>query len=304
MKKVKKIIKIKHQSKISKSSKENKIHNNLSILLENTHDQALKRRAFNIIENLNLKGDERILDAGCGDGYYLKLLLNLYPDLEIYGVDIDTKALDVAYKNLASELNNKKLTITKESINKLNFEDNFFDAAFSTEVLEHVPNDLEALNEIKRVLKPNGIYIFTVPNYNFPFMWDPLNFILQKFFNSHIKSGFFAGIWNQHIRLYTIDNLVEKVAKAEMKIEKIKSITHYSLPFNHYILNLGARILHDTNLISKESNYNKFQMKKIKRNNFSLIGFYNLFVSLVDRKNDNIDSSYSSVSLFFKIKKI
>lgn len=299
MKKVKKVIKIK---KIVKEKK-NLIHSKLDTLLENTHDQALRRRAKYIIENLKLKGNEKVLDAGCGDGYYLKLLLNLYPDLEIYGIDIDTKALDVAYKNLAEELNSKKLSITKKSINDLGFEDNFFDAVFSTEVLEHVPNDLDALKEVRRVLKPGGIYIFTVPNYNFPFMWDPLNYTLQNVFGTHIKSGFFAGIWNQHIRLYTIDNLVEKCFSADFLIEKIKSVTYYSLPFNHYILNLGARILHDTNLISKESEYNKFQMKSSKKKSFSLIGIYNMMVNFVDYKNNKIDASYPSVSLFFKIKK-
>jgi len=300
MKKVRKIIKVKKVTK----EKKNPILSKLDLLLENTHDQALRRRAKYIIENLNLQGNEKVLDAGCGDGYYLKLLLNLYPDLEIYGIDIDTKALNVAYKNLAEELNSKKLSITKKSINELGFEDNFFDACFSTEVLEHVPDDLDALKEVKRVLKPGGIYIFTVPNYNFPFMWDPINFVLQKFFGTHIKSGFFAGIWNQHIRLYTIDNLVEKCFSAGFMIEKIKAVTHYSLPFNHYALNMGARILHDTNLISKDSDFNKFQMKNSKKKkSLSLINFYNFLVNLVDYKNNKIDSSYSSVSLFFKIKK-
>ncbi len=134
-------------------------------------------------------------------------------------------------------------------------------------------------------------------------MWDPLNYVLQNIFRTHIKSGFFAGIWNQHIRLYTIDNLVEKCFSANFMIEKIKAITHYSLPFNHYILNLGARILHDTNIISKESNFNKFQMKSSNKKSFSLISIYNFFVNLVDHKNNHIDCSNSSVSLFFKIKK-
>jgi SAM-dependent methyltransferase len=276
----------------------------LNNLLKNTHDQALRRRARLIIENLDLKGNERVLDAGCGDGYYLKLLHELYPNLELYGIDIDTKALAVANINLEKELKDKKIIIYERSINETEFKDNFFDAVFSTEVLEHVPDDLGAVKEVKRVLKENGKYIFTVPNYNFPFMWDPLNWVLQNLFNAHIKSGFFAGIWNQHIRLYTIDKLVELSSKADMKIDLIKAVTHYSLPFNHYVLNLGARILHDTTLIKKDSDYNKFQMEQSsKSNKFGLINLYNWFVSLVDSKNDKIDASYSSVSLFFSIRK-
>jgi len=276
----------------------------LNNLIKNTHDQALRRRAKLIIENLELKGNERVLDAGCGDGYYLKLLHELYPNLELYGIDIDTKALAVANINLEKELKDKKIIIYERSINETEFKDNFFDAVFSTEVLEHVPDDLGAVKEVKRVLKENGKYIFTVPNYNFPFMWDPLNWFLQKLFNTHIKSGFFAGIWNQHIRLYTIDKLVELSSKSGMKIDLIKAVTHYSLPFNHYVLNLGARILHDTTLIKKDSDYNKFQMEQSsKSSKFGLISIYSWLVSLIDSKNDSIDASYSSVSLFFSIRK-
>jgi 2-polyprenyl-6-hydroxyphenyl methylase/3-demethylubiquinone-9 3-methyltransferase len=277
---------------------------NLNKLLKNTHDQALKRRAILIVENLNLKGDEKVLDAGCGDGYYLKLLKQLYPNLELYGIDIDKKVLKVAYANLEKELNEKSITIYEKSITDSGFKDNFFDAVFSSEVLEHVPNDLEAVLEVKRILKKDGKFIFTVPNYNFPFLWDPLNWVLQNLFNTHIKSGFFAGLWNQHIRLYTIDSLIELVSKADMKTDLIKAVTYYSLPFNHYILNLGARLLHDTTIIKKDSSYNKFQMEeKVRENKFSLIGIYSFFVNLVDKKNDKIDASFPSVSLFFSIRK-
>lgn len=276
----------------------------LDKILQNTHDQALRRRARLIIENLNLKGTERILDAGCGDGYYIKLLLELYPNLEVFGIDIDSVALDVAKINLEKELKTKKLKIFERSITKTEFPDNFFDAAFSSEVLEHVPNHLDALMEIKRVLKNDKKYIVTVPNYNFPFMWDPINWLLQNIFKTHIKSGFFAGIWNQHIRLYTIDSFMEIVSKSGMKTELIKAVTHYSLPFNHYILNFGARILHDTKLIKKDSSYNKFKIndsEKIKK--FSLLGLYKTLINFIDPINDNIDASYSSVSLFFTLKK-
>jgi len=276
----------------------------LNNILQNTHDQALRRRARLLISNLNLKGDEKVLDAGCGDGYYIKILLEIYPNLEIYGIDIDPKALEAARRNLEKELRTKKLKIYEKSITETGFQDNFFDAAFSSEVLEHVPNDIEALNEIKRVIKVDKKYIVTVPNYNFPFMWDPINWFLQKFFNTHIKKGFFAGIWNQHIRLYTIDTFMNLISKADMKTDMIRAVTHYSLPFNHYLLNLGARILHDTNILKKDSSFNKFEISNKKNySKISLLGIYNSIVGLIDSKNDNIDASYPSVSLFFVLRK-
>ncbi len=48
-------------------------------------------------------------------------------------------------------------------ITKLNFEDNFFDVIICNHVLEHIPDDIKALNELYRVLKPNGYAILQVP---------------------------------------------------------------------------------------------------------------------------------------------
>ena len=44
------------------------------------------------------------------------------------------------------------------------FDDNFFDAIFAIEVLEHTPRPYDFLQEASRALKPNGTLIFSVPN--------------------------------------------------------------------------------------------------------------------------------------------
>ena len=286
------------------------IQTRLDNFLANTHDIALKRRANYIIQGLNLQGAETILDAGCGDGFYLKLLKNLYPNIKLYGVDIDEEALTVAYKNLAEEIK-QGVVVQNGSITEIAFDTNTFDYVFATEVLEHVPDDLLALREVRRVLKPSGCFIFTVPNYNFPFFWDPINYVLQTFFGTHIRKGFWAGIWNQHIRLYTLDRLNKLINKCGgYLVEDIKAVTHYSLPFHHYILNFGARILHDTNLIDKSSsNLNKFQIEQAVEIKASaslgskLINLYKNITVIPEIFNDNISISASSVSLYFKIKK-
>lgn len=289
------------------------IKNKLDNFLKNTHDIALRRRAEVIITGLKLKGDETVLDAGCGDGYYLKLLKNLYPNIKLFGIDIDHAALNVAYKNLETEIKNG-VSVGEGSITDIKFVNETFDRVFATEVLEHVPDDVLALREVRRVLKKGGFFIFTVPNYNFPFFWDPINYVLQNLFGTHIKKGFWAGIWNQHIRLYTLDSLSKIVATAgDYKIEDMKAVTHYSLPFHHYILNLGARILHDTNLINKEtSNLNKFQINESKTNaevadsetsENILLRLYKKVSNAVDSLNDNINANQSSVSIYFKISK-
>ena len=50
-----------------------------------------------------------------------------------------------------------------EDIENLTFEDNLFDLITSTEIMEHVENDIKGYQEIYRTLKEGGYYIFTVP---------------------------------------------------------------------------------------------------------------------------------------------
>ena len=50
-----------------------------------------------------------------------------------------------------------------QDVQQLTFPDNSFDICTSTEVFEHVPNDLAGFSEIRRVLRPGGFFLFTVP---------------------------------------------------------------------------------------------------------------------------------------------
>ena len=55
-----------------------------------------------------------------------------------------------------------------QDVQKLTFPDNNFDICTSTEVFEHVPNDLTGFSEIRRVLRPGGLFVFTVPLFHSP----------------------------------------------------------------------------------------------------------------------------------------
>ncbi len=55
--------------------------------------------------------------------------------------------------------------VTNQNLEALTFPDNSFDLLVTSDVMEHVRLDDNAHREIRRVLKPGGIYIFTVPHY-------------------------------------------------------------------------------------------------------------------------------------------
>ena len=174
------------------------IKDKLNFFLRTVGDMALKRRARKVIEGLELKRGERVLDVGCGNGYYLSLLNRLGLDFDLVGIDIDQSALTDAAKFIGD----KKVKLILVDGSKIPFPSNSFDKVVMGEVIEHVLKEEVVLNEVLRVLKKNGKLCLTTCNIDYPFFWDPINWILQHFFNTHIRSGFWAGIWNQHTRLY------------------------------------------------------------------------------------------------------
>lgn len=270
---------------------------NLLSVLGNTGDMALKRRAVEIVSGLELKKGDRVLDVGCGDGYYLHLLSNIGTSLKLSGTDYDSNGLKKAKNNLGKGISLYQADLMK----KLPFKSNTFHKVVMSEVAEHLPDDVKGLKEVYRVMKKGGIICLTVPNYNYPFLWDPVNWILQRTPFGPIRSGFFAGIWNQHERLYTPHQIQKVIEIAGFKVVVMKSLTFWCLPFNHYIVNIVARILAHGNLSDQSrSSLSKFE-KLPKRKWYLNLAFG--FVNLLDRLNDYYQSKNIGVSVFVKAKK-
>ncbi|GCC10046.1 putative S-adenosylmethionine-dependent methyltransferase/MSMEI_2290 [archaeon] len=101
----------------------------------------------------------RILNIGAGTGDDLEVLNKFGKN---YVIDIDKDALSVIDDKLCEE---RKIA---DACN-LPYDDNFFDVAVSFDVFEHIKNDQKAISEVYRVLKENGVLIFTVPAFQFLF---------------------------------------------------------------------------------------------------------------------------------------
>ena len=250
-------------------------------LLANTGDMALKRRARLILSNIDPKPGETILEVGCGDGYYLHMLSKINSTLKLYGTDYDKGGLVAARKNLTGK---KVILKFGDLMKKLPFGSNTFDKIIMSEVAEHLPDDVKGLKEVYRVLKKSGTLCLTVPNHNYPIFWDPVNWLLEHLFETHIKSGFWAGLWNMHIRLYTPDQIKNVVKKAGFKILDMQSPTFWTIPFGHNITHFGARLLHSGKMpqIYADS-INKFKSPTQKP---FLTKVYFWLVNTVDRLNN------------------
>jgi len=111
---------------------------------------------LNIFKDI-IKDNNKVLDAGCGNGR----LLELFKDkkIEYTGIDISENLIKIA-KESHPEIN----FLVADNLN-LPFSDNSFDKVFSIAVLHTIPSRelrSKVLLEIKRVLKPEGNLILTV----------------------------------------------------------------------------------------------------------------------------------------------
>lgn len=265
-------------------------------LLVNVGDMSLKRRARRIIEELNPSSGEKIIDLGCGTGYYLFLLSNLGISLNLTGFDNDEEAMGEA----ETLLRNKNIEFAVGDLHKMPFKDNSFHKAVMSEVLEHVKDDERVLKETFRILKPNGVLVISTPSINYPFVWDPLNWILQHLFGIHIRSGFFSGIWSGHLRLYDLNELKMKFKKVGLEIEESQELTFWCLPFNHYLVNVVARLLYDVKISEKIAD----KISKFKNSKRPLVlDLVFKLVNLIDKLNELFPQK-TGVNVFIKARKL
>lgn len=214
----------------------------LARMTRNEADMAFKRRVRTIFEWVPPPDDETavILDAGCGRGFYLNYF-RYVSKVKLVGLELDDDIIRKAQANIGHL---PDITLVQANLYHLPFPDNTFHAVIMSEILEHVDDDAQALREAYRVLKPGGVVVMTVPNANYPFWWDPINKMLETLFKTKIRRGPLAGIWANHVRLYTLPELREPVLEAGFTIEAERAFTHYSFPFIHNLVyGLGKPLL-------------------------------------------------------------
>ena len=68
--------------------------------------------------------------------------------------------LKIAEKEVQSANLSQRVTLQMADAKKLPFPDDYFDGVFSNSVIHHIPEPIEVMLEVKRVLKPNGLIFF------------------------------------------------------------------------------------------------------------------------------------------------
>jgi len=163
----------------------------------------------------NLPKDANILDIGCNYG---SLNYNLYKlgYRNIFGIEIDNKAISqgkIFYPEIAHNL-------YVQTSSNIPFEDNTFDVVLMFDVIEHIPSvEIFLKNQVHRVLKPKGTFIFQTPNKNINIPWEIIN---NKSFTK----------WKEyHCSLQTPISLKKMLVKSGFSnicIERGNILTHYN----------------------------------------------------------------------------
>ena len=158
---------------------------------------------------------DRVLDMGCGGGRHA---------FSVYRRGADVVALDMSEKDLrevevmfrAMELEGEvpagaSATAVRGNAYALPFADASFDRVIAAEVLEHLPDDLDAMTELARVLRPGGLIAVTVPR------WGPEKVCWALSDDYHEVEG-------GHVRIYRGSELVSRLKATGL----VKLGTHHA----------------------------------------------------------------------------
>lgn len=107
---------------------------------------------------LDLKGNVRVLDVGCGTGWAVRYASQLCGDNgEVFGIDISPEMIKKAKEQSSGY---KNVFFSNADSEAMPFDDNYYDFIICTNSFHHYQNPVKVLNEMHRVLKPSGkVYI-------------------------------------------------------------------------------------------------------------------------------------------------
>ena len=169
--------------------------------------RSRRRVLWALLERAEIGPSPRILDAGCGTGRNLAEFGRLGP---AEGVDISPQAVEFCRQ--------RGLQGVREAvIEDLPFEDARFDLILATDVIEHLPEDVRALGELRRVAAPEARLVVTVPAYNW--LWsehDRSYHHYRRYTRPVLRERMRAGGWEPAIDTYFYSSLLAPVAAVRL----------------------------------------------------------------------------------------
>lgn len=171
------------------------------------------KKRFEEVTKVIEKVNGEVLDIGCADGMFSKVILDATKARRVIGIDVLKSSIDWANKHWKKVRN---MEFKVGDAHDLKFKPGTFSAVFAMEMLEHVYKPEEVLKDVKKILKKGGYGVFLVPS-------DSVLFRIIWYIWLHFYPR--GWVWRDtHIQTYRNNVLPKMCKKAGFKIEIDKKI--------------------------------------------------------------------------------
>jgi len=182
----------------------------------------MNRPQINLISKaISKKKNDRlnVLDVGTGTGRIPIGIAGKHFLCDNYAIDLSLNMLRVARGNIKAKKLERRITLAQADVASLPFKNNSFDVVSSCNMLHHLENPVNFLNEANRILKKDGIFVIR------DLVRPASEFILNLFmrtiaipYNSLMKKEFKDSL----LAAFTVDEIQKAVKNSDIRNARIR----------------------------------------------------------------------------------
>ena len=188
-----------------------------------------RHRVKAILQFLNTRQDDRVLEVGCGAGNILEQI----PSRHLHGIDLSHSLLEKSQRRLTQ----RQAKLTWSNAEHLPFADRQFQKLVCSEVLEHVTNPRRVIREMARLATADAVLVISVPNERWIDRVKTIiralglgQWLLQGNENSYSSPDRMTNEW--HLHSFDLA-LLQKISKDILLIRQIKAIPFSFVPLRY-----------------------------------------------------------------------